>query len=97
MATATRNQVNLDALIPRADFFEVTDTVIADTGVIRISDLKPCPVFDMLRKPDFQRETDSWSPKQVAKLIETYSKSDIIPSIILWQNGNKPSRRWTFH
>jgi 5-methylcytosine-specific restriction endonuclease McrA len=89
MATATRNQVNLDALIPRADFFEVTDTVIADTGVIRISDLKPCPVFDMLRKPDFQRETDSWSPKQVAKLIETYSKSDIIPSIILWQNGNK--------
>jgi hypothetical protein len=89
MAATSKNQVNLDALIPRADLFEIADSVIADTRVIRISDLKPGVIYDMLRKPDFQRETDSWSPKQVAKLIETFAKADIIPAVILWQSGNK--------
>ena len=89
MATSTRNQVNLDGLIPRADLFEVADSVIADTQVIRFSDLKPSPIYDMLRKPDFQRETANWSPEQVASLVQTFSKADIIPSVILWQSGNK--------
>jgi 5-methylcytosine-specific restriction endonuclease McrA len=89
MANASKYQVNLDALIPRADLFEVAESVIADTRVIRISDLKPCVIFDMLRKPDFQRETNNWSPKQVARLIETFAKADIIPAVILWQSGNK--------
>jgi hypothetical protein len=89
MAGAGRNYANLDALIPRADLFEDADPVIADSQVIRIPDLKPGVIYDMLRKPDFQRETINWTPKQVAGLIETASKSEIIPAIILWQNGNK--------
>jgi hypothetical protein len=84
-----RNQVNLDALIPRADLFEITDPVIADSRAIRITDLKPGLIYDLLRKPDFQRETANWSPQQVARLIETFSKADIIPAIILWQNAGR--------
>ena len=88
-AMASRNKVDLDALIPRADLFEITDPVIADTRVIRIGDLGPGVIYDLLRKPDFQRETDNWSPKQVAALIDTFSKSEIIPSIILWQSSDR--------
>jgi hypothetical protein len=89
MANASKNQVNLDALFPRADLFEQAEPVIKKTTAIRLSDLGPGPIYDMLRKPDFQRETNDWSPKQVAKLIETFEKDDIIPAVILWQNGNK--------
>ena len=89
MATASKYQVNLDALFPRADLFEVAQPVIKKTSGIRLSDLGPGAVYDMLRKPDFQRETTNWNPKKVAKLVETFVKDDIIPAVILWQNGNK--------
>jgi hypothetical protein len=89
VANSSRNQVNLDGLIPRADLFETSDSIVADTQVIRISDLKPSVIYDMLRKPDFQRETANWSPDQVVKLVETFSTADIIPSVILWQSGSK--------
>ncbi|MDH2345716.1 DUF262 domain-containing protein [Bradyrhizobium sp. SSUT77] len=89
MANASKYQVNLDALFPRADLFELAQPVIKKTSGIRLSDLGPGAVYDMLRKPDFQRETNDWNPKQVAKLIETFVKDDIIPAVILWQNGNK--------
>jgi len=86
---ASKNQVTLDALIPRADLFEMVDPVVADTRVIRISDLKPGVIYDMLRKPDFQRETNNWTPLQIMRLIETFAKADIIPSVILWQSGSR--------
>jgi len=89
MATAGKYQVNLDALFLRADLFEEAVPVIKKTSGIRLSDLGPGPIYDMLRKPDFQRETNSWNPKQVAKLIETFANDDIIPAVILWQNGNQ--------
>lgn len=81
--------VNLDALIPRADLFAVPDIAKADSRSIKITDLKPGLVYSLLRKPDFQRETSNWTPQQVAALIQTFSKSDIIPAIILWQSGNR--------
>jgi 5-methylcytosine-specific restriction endonuclease McrA len=82
------NYVNLDALIPRADLFEHS-TSVANAKSIKITDLKPGLVYSLLRKPDFQRETANWTPEQVARLIETFAGSDIIPAIILWQNGNR--------
>jgi hypothetical protein len=38
-----------------------------------------------LRKPDFQRETNHWSPNQVVSLLECFVNGDLIPSVILWQ------------
>jgi hypothetical protein len=87
MASNSRNLVNLDALIPRADLFGSDPPVILDNKAIRIGDLEPCAFYDQFRKPDFQRETANWNPEQVALLIKTFCDEDIIPAIILWQNG----------
>ena len=89
MASPKASFANLDALIPRADLFETPTTTTADTPVIRITDLEPGITYDMLRKPDFQRETANWTPHQIARLVQTFCDSDIIPAVILWQNGSQ--------
>lgn len=87
MARNERNVVNLDALIPRADLLGSYPPVEVDERTIRISDLEPSIIYDQLRKPDFQRETSNWRPDQVVSLIRTFAEQDIIPSLVLWQNG----------
>lgn len=87
-AVAARNQVNLDALIPREDLSAPADGG-ADIHGLKIGDLKPGLIYSWLRKPDFQRETANWTPDQVAGLIETFANGNIIPAIILWQNGQR--------
>jgi len=37
-----------------------------------------------LRKPDFQRETNHWSPEQVVTFIASFLDDELIPSLILW-------------
>ena len=86
MAWDGKNVLNLDALIPRADLFEQSAPGKLDHN-IRITDLEPGVTYNLLRKPDFQRETANWNPAQVVGLIETFCESDIIPAIILWENG----------
>ena len=86
MAASGRNLVNLDALIPRSDLFGDDPPVILSNRSIRISDLEECAFYDQFRKPDFQRETANWTPPQVTSL-RTFAESDIIPSVIFWQNG----------
>lgn len=44
------------------------------------------PLVALLRKPDFQRETNHWSPEQVVSLLECYLNGDLIPSVILWKS-----------
>ncbi len=87
MSRNDRNVVNLDALIPRADLFGDQARAISDDSTIRITDLEPCSTYDRLRKPDFQRETANWSPVQVADLVQTFANLDIVPSLVLWENG----------
>ena len=88
MAKDGKNVVNLDALIPRADLFEQSAPGTLDRN-IRITDLEPSVTYDLLRKPDFQRETANWTPQQVVGLIQTFCESDIIPAIILWEGGTR--------
>ncbi|EKO3447591.1 DUF262 domain-containing protein [Vibrio fluvialis] len=84
------NLVNLDAMIKRADFafredddapsFETFNSIPARelaTGNQTAS---------LLRKPDFQRETNHWTPEQVVSLLECYVNGDLIPSVILWMS-----------
>lgn len=86
---ASSNLVNLDAMLTRADFaitgedtafFESVNTIslrdFTDGGMIGPA----------LRKPDFQRETNHWSPSQVASLLECFVNGDLIPSVILWKS-----------
>jgi hypothetical protein len=86
---ATRNVVNLDALLPREDLSAPVSPATGDIQGLKITDLAPGLTYSWLRKPDFQRETASWSPQQVADLIETFVTGSIIPAIILWQSGQR--------
>ena len=85
---ASRNVVNLDALVPRADFTEdLTPTAPPDIRALDIRQLEAGFLPHSLRKPDFQRETAAWSPEKIADLIKTFIDADLIPSVILWQAG----------
>lgn len=82
--------VNLDAMIPRADFALQDDANAAtyeNVPSISVRDLKPDGLIrPILRKPDFQRETNHWSPEQVASLLECFVNGDLIPSVIVWKS-----------
>jgi hypothetical protein len=85
------NSVNLDALIPRADFDIIESTSqSAPPQTMQIRDLeKDAFFYSGLRKPDFQRETASWSPRKVKDFVKTFIEGDLIPAIILWRSqGN---------
>jgi len=89
MAAKTR-LVNLDAMIPRADFAltdEAGTTSHEKPQQIVIRDLKADGFMrPILRKPDFQRETNHWSPDQVVSLLECFVNGDLIPSVIVWKS-----------
>jgi len=83
-------KVNLDALIPRADF-ETDETANAPSGrpkdTFSANDLKSGEFFfSYLRKPDFQRETSEWDPKKICNLIQSFLNDDLIPAVILWRS-----------
>ncbi|MBZ9806937.1 MULTISPECIES: HNH endonuclease family protein [unclassified Mesorhizobium] len=87
MAAATTNIVNLDALIRREDL-AAPGEVGEDISSLSIAGLEPKGfLYPALRKPDFQRETANWSPEQVADLIGTFARKDLIPAVILWRAG----------
>ena len=83
------SKVNLDALIPREDF-EFKDDSAQDnsnnTDKIKLSDMemKDNFFYPVLRKPDFQRETNEWAPSKTLGLIESFVNQDLIPAIIMW-------------
>jgi hypothetical protein len=89
MAAKTR-LVNLDAMIPRADFALEDDKATSSSDnfhSISVKDLKPDGILrPILRKPDFQRETNHWSPEQVVSLLECFVNNDLIPSVIVWKS-----------
>ncbi|MEN0038799.1 MAG: DUF262 domain-containing protein [Cellvibrio sp.] len=83
------NLVNLDAMIKRADFAsEDNDATTFETfNSIPARELASGnPIVSLLRKPDFQRETNHWAPEQVVSLLECYINGDLIPSVILWKS-----------
>lgn len=86
---AARNLVNLDAMIARADFALQPDeqTSVDNIDKIGLRDLTAGSlVLPILRKPDFQRETNHWRPEQVVSLLECFVNGDLIPSVILWKS-----------
>lgn len=81
-------RVNLDALISREDF-EVS--VVSNPGkkkeTISIEDLKSDSFFlPLVRKPDFQRETNEWDADKIVQFIDSFVNGDLIPALILWRS-----------
>ena len=83
-------RAHLDAMIPREDFgFEGEEYQLDLFPSLRIADLAgDSPIRQLLRKPDFQRETNHWTPEQVVTFVESFLDNEVIPSLILWKSPN---------
>jgi len=81
-------RVNLDAMIPRADLAEIdVETSLENFGNFPINNLEEySSIRRVLRKPDFQRETNHWTPEQVLSFILSFLDNELIPSLILWKS-----------
>lgn len=82
-------RVTLDAMIPRQDFSitsqrEFALDLFGDFPVAYLQN--DSPILKLLRKPDFQRETNHWTPEQVATFIASFVDNEVIPSLILWKS-----------
>jgi hypothetical protein len=81
--------VILDAMIKRADFaIESEPQPYEMSDKIKLEEIAGSNQFTkLLRKPDFQRETNHWSPHQIAGLIKSFASGELIPSLILWKSN----------
>ncbi|WP_220433194.1 GmrSD restriction endonuclease domain-containing protein [Cognatiluteimonas lumbrici] len=78
-------------MIKRADFAaqDSTEATYETINTIGLRDLtSDAMIAAALRKPDFQRETNHWSPEQVVSLLECFVNGDLIPSVILWKSSS---------
>src|SRR5258708_1306001 len=89
MASRESTRVNLDALIVRQDmeeggdplrfpreFFFGHEELLPERGII----------YSLLRKPDFQRSTSSWTPEKVRDMVAAYLEGYTVPSVIVWRS-----------
>ena len=83
------DKLTLDAMIQRADF-AVGASDSASTEQISTLSLESLSsgsmLVPMLRKPDFQRETNQWTPVQIVAFLKSYLDQELIPSVILWRS-----------
>ena len=84
--------VNLDSMIRREDF-NFADEEVKNSGSridkLGLTDL--CDnafLFNALRKPDFQRETNEWNPQKVCDLVSSFITGNLIPAVIFWNKNN---------
>lgn len=84
------NKVILDAMIKRADFAQQAESVSMELGnTLKLNEITGIsPTSKFLRKPDFQRETNHWTPQQVANLIKSFVSGELIPALILWKSDS---------
>jgi hypothetical protein len=83
------DRVTLDAMIRRADFAVGPENPGASEQIqtLSIESLtQNSMIVPMLRKPDFQRETNQWTPLQLVTFLKSYLDQELIPSVILWRS-----------
>ncbi len=85
-------RVYLDHLIPREPLLYKSITEAGDNQPtpfpsLRLYALNNDPdLVWQLRKPDFQRTTQAWSPTVCADLLESIVNEQVVPSVILWMS-----------
>jgi hypothetical protein len=88
-----KHKVNLDALIQREDLEVQSDNPDrpgGDVPAISVVELEQAKsMFDVLRKPDFQRETAEWSPEQIVELVKNVLDEELVPAVIVWKAPNR--------
>lgn len=81
--------VNLDAMIRREDFEIGDEDAQADRlgKELKLTELSSAGItFNTLRKPDFQRETSSWTPERIVEFVKSFLDGDLIPALIMWRS-----------
>lgn len=86
------NSVNLDALIPRADFSEsdveqASSEKLPSLGLTHLG--QESFLVPNLRKPDFQRETNQWNSSQILTFLKSFVDNELVPSVIFWKSPGK--------
>src|SRR5579863_360729 len=82
------HKVNLDALIKREDFETGgADGVGGKEPIFKVEELSNDRMyFRLLRKPDFQRPTNNWTPEMIVDLVKSWLDGDLVPALILWHS-----------
>ena len=82
------HKVNLDALIRREDFESGNaESASGKEPIFKIEDLsRDRMYFKVLRKPDFQRTTNNWTPEMIVDLVESWLDGSLVPALILWHS-----------
>lgn len=85
--------VHLDHLIQREDIHythtgmaRVAERAVKKDDIIRFVDIQEGRgIYPRLRKPDFQRQTNAWTPEKCVEFLDSLLRGWLIPHIILWQ------------
>lgn len=82
------SKVNLDALIVRQDMDEGASQVIPKEFSLTHGELdyESGMTYSLLRKPDFQRSTSSWTPEKVRDMVVAYIEGETVPAVIVWRS-----------
>ena len=83
--------VVLDAMIGRSDFATTATPLefVDQVPSLSIENLSGTGLLaSQLRKPDFQRETNQWTPHQIVSFLESFLENELIPSVILWKSDS---------
>lgn len=82
------HKVNLDALIRREDFeFGTVESIGGREPIFKVEDLSSDRLyFSVLRKPDFQRPTNNWTPEMIVDLVKNWLDGNLVPALILWHS-----------
>jgi Protein of unknown function DUF262 len=88
MPSREPSKVNLDALITRQDMEGGTQKNVPQDFGFKHSDLlkKVGMTYAILRKPDFQRSTSSWTPEKVRDMVVAYIEGETVPGVIVWRS-----------
>lgn len=88
MASRESGKVNLDALIARQDMDEGAPQRMPKEFSFRHDELiyESGLTYSVLRKPDFQRSTSSWTPEKVRDMVVAYIEGETVPGVIVWRS-----------
>jgi Protein of unknown function DUF262 len=76
---------NVQTVVQSTSRFEPTMQEGGDRS-LRYDDIRRNEWFSMIRKPDFQRETNAWTSEDCIEFLDSVVYGRIIPSLILWLN-----------
>ncbi|MFJ5750220.1 DUF262 domain-containing protein [Peribacillus frigoritolerans] len=66
-----------EAQLHKKDYLEYRDFLRDDSGLT---------IWDRLRKPEFQRQTNFWNDQKCNNLLKTLRNNQVIPGVIFWLN-----------